>query len=101
MLESHFLDDRAKRVNEGIWVEIKFDLVKSVRSFKDHNNCNESILNDLITQISDLSDIRTGSGYLIEVMANTIAVKRRLNALAPVYFNPPKDICELESFLRS
>lgn len=36
MLEAQVLDDRAKRVNDNIWIGLSFELAKSVRTSRNH-----------------------------------------------------------------
>lgn len=81
-------------------MNLSFDLVRKRRSSKDEDNCIEAVLNDLITQIFNLSDIRTDAGDYPEVMTRTIAAVRGVKVFAPVYCNPSKTLRELESSLR-
>lgn len=49
----------------------------------------------------DLSDIRTGSGDSVEVMAETIAAVRVVEVFSPAYHSPLKTLRELEWSLGS
>lgn len=62
MLESTFLNERAKRVNDDVCMELSFHLVKLRRASRNKQTTYSKVLTDLCTQISELSDIRTGKG---------------------------------------
>lgn len=95
LLESHFLDDRAKRINNGIWMELSFDSVKSVECSQSQEVTYEAVMNDLIARMSELADIHTGSGDSVEIMAKTIAAVRRVEVFSLVSRNPPQKIQDL------
>lgn len=95
MLEARFFDDRAKRVNDEIWRDFNFKMVKKSRSSRGQDSCYEAVLSDLITQISVLSDNCTGSGNTAEIMAKTKASVKSLAAFSPVYRHPPSNLREL------
>lgn len=101
MLECHFLDERAKRVNDDVWMELSFELVKSSRAAMNREITFEKVLNDLYAQISELADIRTGSGHSADVMAKLIAAVRNVEPFSLVCRNPPRQLQALISALRS
>jgi len=101
LLECHFLDDRAKRVNDEVWLELTFKFVKSKRIMLNKEVSHESVLNDLLNQVSELADMRTGSGSEADVMAKTISAVREVDAFSHVCRNPPKGLQALNSALRS
>lgn len=70
--EAHFPVDSAKFVNDDIWMELFFEVVKSTRESRSKDVSSKMVLIDLTTQISELADISTGSVALSEVMAETI-----------------------------
>lgn len=58
-------------------MELTIDLANGAASSGGQDNCNEALLNDLITQISDLSEICAGFEDSAEIMTKTIAAIRR------------------------
>ena len=61
----------------------------------------EDCLNDLLREIAELSDMRTGPGSDVVIMAKTISAVRDIETFAPVCRNPPADLQALNSSLRS
>ncbi len=49
ILEYHFLDERAKRVNGEVWLELNFDFVKPKRSLHGNSVDHEGVLEDLLS----------------------------------------------------
>lgn len=82
-------------------MDLTFDLLKMRRYSKNQEKCTEAVLNDLINQVSHLSDDWTGSGDSAEIIAKTIAAVRGVEVFAPVYLNPSKTVRQPESSLRS
>jgi len=101
LLECHFLEDRAKRVNDEAGFELTFNFVKSKRIMLNTEVSHESDLNDLLNQISELADMRTGYGSDEDVMAETISEVREVDAFSHVCRNPPKGLQALKSALLS
>ena len=101
LLEAHFLGDRAKRVNDEVWHELSFHYIKRRREQDGKTSSFESILDDLIIEIADLADIRTGPGSDAVIMAKTLQAVRDVKAFAMVYKHPPKEIQDLNASLRS
>lgn len=48
-LEVPFLDDQAKRVNDEVWPDLTFELVKAKRSLKNEDVTYRKVLNELST----------------------------------------------------
>lgn len=48
MLEEHFLGERAKRVNDEVWLELSFEFVKSSRQIHGKDTTYEGVLNDFL-----------------------------------------------------
>lgn len=76
LLEAHFLGHRAKRVNDDVWDELSYQLVASKRKQEGKSATHEDILGDLLDQVADLADIRTGPGCDSIIMAKSIAAVR-------------------------
>lgn len=73
MLLLHFLEDRTKQINEDLWMDQTFDLIKLGMPSKNEDIFIGSLLNDFVTLISDFSAIPAGSGYSAEVLAKIIS----------------------------
>ena len=95
------MDDRAKRVNEEVWLELTFDFVKSKGENLNKEVTHEAIFNDLLNQISGLADMRTGSGNSADVMAKTISAVRGVDAFSHVCRNSLEGLQAFNSALRS
>lgn len=89
---SHFLDNHAKRVNDDVWLELSFDLLKLKRAANNENIAHEKILNESYTQISELTNIGSGSDNLSDVMARTVTAVRGFEAFELVYRNLSKQL---------
>eukprot|EP00171_Calliarthron_tuberculosum_P022068 IDg22068t1 len=100
-LENHFLSNRAKRVNDEIWNELSFQFIKQKREFEKLPKTNEICLNDLLAQIGDLADMRTGPGDEAVITAKTIAAVRDIDTFSIVCQNPPEKLQDLNAILRS
>ena len=59
------------------------------------------MLNDLLTTITELSDVRTVSGSTNDIMAKTLAAIRDVDAFTQVFLNPLLNNQALNSALRS
>lgn len=70
MFESPFLNERTKRVNDDIFAELSFELVKSSRISRSLDRTYEVVLNALKTQILRLVDVQTLFGDQSEIMKN-------------------------------
>ena len=101
LLEDHFLSQRAKRVNDDIWSEISYHSVKKRREKENKSVLHEYVLSDLIDQVKDLSDIRTGPGNDSILMAKIIPSVRNVSIYSIVCQNPPVKVQELISVPRS
>lgn len=84
-------------MNDEVSMELRFDFVKSKRSMKNLDVSHEAVLNDLMNQISELVDMRTGSGSDSEVMAKTISAVRDEEEFAHICRKPPKGLQALNS----
>lgn len=101
LLEYHFLDDRAKQVNDDVWSEFFFDLIRLEWVAKNEEVTHEKILNKLCTEIQKLTDIRTGSGHSSDEIAWTIAALCAVEAFEHLYRNSMKEFQALNSALRA
>ena len=101
MLEKHFLGQRAKRVNDETWEELSYKFVRQKLEYEKKNANHESCLNFLITQITELADIRTGPGNNTTVFAKIISATRDEPTFKEICLNPPEDIQSLNAALRS
>lgn len=101
LLEAHFLGHRARRVNDEIWESLSYEFVKKTRHSRKETTTHEHILADLLEQIADLSDIRTGPGSDTIIMAKTISAVRDVDVYSTVCQNPPSILQDLNSTLRS
>lgn len=96
----HYLGKRVRRVNDKVWMDLSFDYLKSKRNSKGLDSSYEEVLNELITAISELSDLRTGSSMETDIIAKTIASVRDIEVFAHVCKNPPGGLQDLNSTLR-
>lgn len=101
LLESHYLNHRAKRVNDEVWDCLTYEFVRRQRSARGHSTEHEKTLSDLIERTTDLSDMRTGPGSDQVIMAKTLATVRGVSIYQTIYENPPEKITELNATLRS
>lgn len=62
MLESHVSDKLSKRVNDDVWTELSFHLAKLRHASRNEKTTYEKVLNNLCSQLLELSDIRTRIG---------------------------------------
>lgn len=53
-LQDHFLDPRAKKVNDEVWEQLSFEFLKKKRVFEKQSSTHEVVLEDVINQISEL-----------------------------------------------
>lgn len=60
-LESQFLDKRALRVNDEVWEELSFEFIEQKCMVDKLSTRYECMLNELLKQINEVSDMRTGS----------------------------------------
>lgn len=90
--ENHFSDDHVKRVNDVVWLVLTFDLIYLKRASRNEGVAYEKIVSELLTQILQLADIRTGSGYASDVSTKLIAAVRGVEAFELVYRNLPRQI---------
>lgn len=67
------LHENAKRVNEDVWFELKFALVKSIKASRNEEFTYEKLCNDLCTLILKFADITAGLGHSSDVMAKDLA----------------------------
>ncbi len=100
-LEKHFLDKRARRVNDEIWAELSFEFVKQKRLVDKLAARHEHVLNDLLRQIVELGDMRTSHIGEDDIMAKTLSAVRDVAAFAGICANPPDELQALHSSLRS
>lgn len=101
MLEKQFLNVRTRRVNDSEWHELTFEYVKSKRSFEEKSVTHADVLTDLLGQISELSDMRTGPGSDTAIMSKTIEAVRGESVFDGIVSNPPTDLQDLNAALRS
>ena len=101
LLEAHFLGHRARRVNDEIWDNLSYDFMMKKYGTENKTIRHEAVLKDLLCQIADLADIRTGPGSDTIIMAKTIAAVRNIDVYSVVCQNPPAKVQELNSVLRS
>lgn len=79
--------------------QIYFD--ENEKVVKNQGTCIKVALNDLSTQMSDLSDFRTESGDFVDEVAATLTAVRTVVVFARARWNPPKPLRELQSSLLS
>lgn len=101
MLEIHFLGKRAKRVNDEIWHELSFDFVKKQRASRQQSNTFIDVLNDLIDQIINLSDMRTSAGSDDVIIEKVLFSVRQESTFSVVCQNPPAELQPMIATLRS
>lgn len=99
--EGHFLDDRARMVNDDVWLELSLKLVKTMRASQNGDVTHEAVLNDLKTQTSKQEDIRTGSQHSADLMTKRIAAVRSIKDCMLVSRNPPKRLQALNYALQA
>lgn len=83
-LESHFLDPRAERVNDEVWEELSFEFVKKKGLFLKKSTIHEAVLEDVINQISELADMRTGPASDSIIYAKTLSSVRGTDAFKEI-----------------
>lgn len=101
LLEAHFLGHRARRVSDEIWVSLSYEFVKKKRGAEKATITHEHILADLLEQIADLADSRTGPGSDTIIMAKAIAAVRDIGVYSTVCQDPPTNVIDLNSTLLS
>lgn len=101
LLSAQFLGHRAKRVNDEIWNDLNYSFVKKQREFEKKAASHSDILSDLLERIADLADIRTGPGSDVIIIAKTISAVRDIKEYKVVCQNPPDNLQDLNSVLRS
>lgn len=82
-------------------MELRFDLVKSVRCSRNKEVTYEAVLNNSVAQLSNLVDIRTSSRDSAEMIAKTVFVVRGMEVFPLVSRNPPQAIQEMNLALQS
>lgn len=90
LLEDQLLHNCAKRVNDDVWLELSFDLIKVGRVSNSDEVTHKNILSELCTPLSELDDIRTGLGHSSVVIARTIVAIRGVEAFGLVYSSPSR-----------
>lgn len=60
LFEKHYLRKRARRVNDEVWMQLSFDMIKAKRVSKSLGVSHESILIELLNETSELVDFRDG-----------------------------------------
>ena len=100
-LESQFLDKRARRVNDAVWSELTFEFLRKKREVDNQSTRYQDILADLLTQISELGEMRTGSRTDDDIMSKTLDAVRNVRAFEGICANPPEELQALHSTLRS
>ncbi len=101
LLECRFLDHRAKKVNDEVWLELMFNFVRKKRMMLNKEVSHESVLNDLLNQVYELDDMRTGSRSDEYIIAKALSAVREVDEYSYVCRNPPKGLQALNSALRS
>lgn len=101
MMQRHFLDKRASRVNDELWNSLSFDTVKQKRSYERKSKAHGEILNDLLKQGSLLADTRTGTLSPNDTMAKIITAVRQVPAFREICSNAPSHTTALFSALRT
>lgn len=64
-MENHFLDEKAERVNDFVWLEQTFELAKSESVSRNEEATYKDVLSDLRSRISKLFDIRMSFGNFL------------------------------------
>lgn len=93
---STFLDDRPMHVSDDIWMKLSVQLFRTTRASRDQYTTQEMVSNDLIGQISEMINSRTGPADLAEVTAETIAIVRSLEVFSSVFCNFPEKLLKLD-----
>lgn len=94
IMEFHYLDERAKRVEENVWLELTLELVKSRRASRNEAVICRKVRNDQCIQVSELAHIRRGSNHSSDVITKSTAVVRGREAFILVRRNAAKS-CRL------
>lgn len=89
------------RANDDVCMELSFHVVKQKCSSRKKPTLYKIIVNDLCTEISELSAIRKGSWSSSYIKENIIAAVRDIEIFEIVCRNPFKKIQELNSTLRA
>ena len=100
-LEKQFLDKRARRVNDAVWSELTFDFLRRKREADGQSTRYQAVLADLLTQISQLGEMRTGSRSDDDIASKTLEAVKGIKAFAGICANPPEEVQALHSALRS
>ena len=82
-------------------MELTFDFVKSKWKHLNKEVTHEAIFNDLLNQVSELADMRTGSRNSADMMAKTISAVRGVDAFSHFFINPLEGLQAFNSALRS
>ena len=101
LLEKHFLGHRARRVNDEIWDELTYQMVKNELMSDQKSTAHANVLGVLLDKIANLADIRTGPSSDTIVIAKTISAVRNVDIYSIVCQNPPIELQELNATLRS
>lgn len=101
LLEKQFLNIRTRRVNDSQWHELSFKFVKSKREFDGKSTSYADVLSDLLNQISELADMRTGPGSETVSASKIIESVRGVSDFDGIVSNPPSDLQALNAALRS
>ena len=88
-------------VSDEIWNSLTFSFMKKSREYTEVVSTYEATLFDLLTQIQDLSELRTGSSTETIHVAKLIASVREESVFASICENPPVDYQDLVAVLRS
>lgn len=70
-MKNNFLNKRKKRINNDVWIELSFELSRLQYVVKNEDTSHKTILNDLCTKSFESSEIRTGSGSSLHIIAET------------------------------
>ncbi len=88
ILVFYFSDDKAKHVNDDVWLDFRFDFIKSKHLVNKRNVSDEAVLVDLPNQISELSDMRTGYSNSSDILTKTISAVRDTERSTSAQFSP-------------
>lgn len=97
--ENQFFDDQADGVNDAIWMDLSYYLVKCSRDSWNLEINHKQTTNGLKTKISELTDIQTGSGYSGYTIAGTMAGAKSVEVFVMVSRNTPNELEALLSAL--
>lgn len=101
MVKDLFFDDHAKRVHDYVYLELFFDLIKLNRGSRNEEVTHENFLNELFSQILEISDIRAMSENSSNVMDKTVVAVGDVEAFKLVYKKGPRELQELNLALKA